>query len=120
MHQTSNPSRGRQSNSTQRRLSWLVVAAGVCGVVVLHSALFLILYRARVVSDWPVARFDSVVFGLPFLLAYSAFAYLLSRSSLLSASSPGRRVLFILPLSLVVSFFSFWCSLLLPFNLYGT
>jgi hypothetical protein len=120
MDSSANTGQRSRTVTAIRRLNWLAVTAGLFAVVVLHSALFFVLYRARVVSDWQVARFDSVVFGLPFLIAYSGFAYFLSRSSLLSAFSAARRALVIHPLSLLVSFISFWCSLLLPFNLYGT
>jgi hypothetical protein len=105
---------------SHRPLSGLTLIAGIGLVFILHSALFFVLYRGRAVSHWLLTESNFFLTGLPLLLAFSATVFLLLRSSLLLTAGTVGRALGLFALALLITFFSFWLSLLVPFNLYGT
>ena len=100
------------------------VALGIVAVVVAHSAVVLVVYRARSLRQWALAESDFVLFMLPLLLACAATTYLLLRSDFLrGVASPTRvfvRVLMAVLTALLVASVSAVLSVLVPFNLYGT
>jgi hypothetical protein len=98
------------------RMSIVAIAA----VFIAHGVLQFLLYRGRVVSHWSVADSDLFVFGLPNLLALSAYATIFSWMAMKRTSSASAKVAFVVLLTIVVGFFSMWGSMLVPFNTYGT
>jgi hypothetical protein len=95
----------------------LVVALFV--VFCLHSAMEFLLYRGRVIGHWTLAESDFVLFAVPSLLALVAYAILFARWARARQTSLALRVVVVFVLTLVVTFFSFWGSMLIPINVYG-
>ena len=89
-------------------------------VYCLHSALEFVLYRGRVVSHWMLSDSDFVVFAVPNLLALVAYAVVFARWSRTRQMDWILRLALVLVLTLLATFFSFWGSLLIPLNTYGT
>ena len=89
-----------------------MVIGGALGVIVFHIVVTLLLYpRGRQISASGIPA-EFVVFWLPTILAYISFICILrARHVRLMPPWVGAFLLTIL---------SFWLSLLLPFNIYGT
>jgi hypothetical protein len=103
-----------------RRVSGIVTAALCAAVFAAHCVLQFVLYRGRVVNRWPLADLDVVVFLLPNLLAFSAYALLLTRWAAVKQWPIAAKVAAVVAIAAVVEFFSFWGSMLIPVNTYGT
>ncbi len=98
-----------------------VISIAMCLVVlVLHCVLQFILYQDRVVSDGTFADSDLFVFGLPNVLAFAAYAAIFRRWARIKPWNFGKKVGFVIGLTLAAGFLSFWCSMLIPINTYGT
>lgn len=87
-------------------------------ILVAHCLLGFLLYRSRVVSDWAITESDIVVFIIPFLLA--SFAYGCVLISLLSKFKGFSKIFMVCLLSLVLGTISFFTSITIAFNVYGT
>jgi hypothetical protein len=87
-------------------------ALGVCIVAVAHVAYTFVTYRAGVLTHSGPWSSDLLVFAVPTLLAFIAYASLLH----------GRRTSWMLALSVSIglTFLSFWLSIFIAFNTYGT
>lgn len=87
----------------------------VCGLIVLagaHAGYTFVLYRARVLTHSAIASSDFLLFALPAILAFTGYFFLLR-----------ARAVRIMPPwvgAFLLTLLSFWLSLLLPFNTYGT
>ena len=81
-------------------------------------AIALFFYRSRAVSHALWTDSDLVVLGFPVLVGFVAFAgVLFLRSSLMS---PGKRIAAALGPAAAAALVSFFLSMLIAFNLYGT
>jgi hypothetical protein len=87
-------------------------ALGVCIVAVAHVAYIFITYRARVLTHSVPWSSDFVVFALPTLLALIGYASLLH--------SGRTSWVFSISVSVGLTFVSFWLSIFIAFNTYGT
>ena len=119
MHRASEPTKP-DGEPVRNPLPWPTILLAILAVVILHCTITFFLYRGRVIGRWPLADYDSVVFGLPLLLALAGYTYLFAPSSLLRRMTPANRVAGILGFSILAAFLSLWCSLFLAFNSYGT
>lgn len=104
----------------QRSSSSLLLVVSLFVVFCLHSALEFLLYRGRVIGHWTVSESDFVLFAVPSLLALAAYAILFARWAKARQMSLALKVVVVFVLTLVVTFFSFWGSMLIPINVYGT
>ena len=98
--------------SSQRVGSLSRLGCAVAAVVVLHAAYVFVVYRLRHLTPSAFASSDFLLFGLPALLAFAAFYWLLG----------GRHPAW-LPrwvAALFLTIISSWLSVLVPFNAYGT
>jgi hypothetical protein len=94
------------------RLSGLSVVLGVLSVISLHVVAVLLLYpRGRLVSSTGIPA-ELIVFLLPAALGFSSYLWLLR----------ARKIRLMPPWvgAFLLTLLSFWLSLLLPFNIYGT
>jgi hypothetical protein len=87
----------------------------ICGAQV---AMGLFFYRSRAVSDALWAGSNWVVFGIPVIVGFAAFACVLFLS--FSQVSPAKRIAGTLGLALAAAAVSFFVSILIALNLYGT
>ena len=94
------------------------LSATAVSVLLTHIALQFILYRGRVVEHWTFG--DLVVFFAPLSLALAGYAWVWWRVARLKPWEPTSKGAFVIALTLLSTAFSFWASLLLPFNMYGT
>lgn len=94
---------------------FLVSLAIGCG----HCLIGVILYRGRAIDRIPVLQSDILVFLLPALVALSAYTATYWWIGFLQ-SKPGLRIMTMVGLSILWTGFSFWLSLLIAFNRYGT
>ena len=96
-------------------LSWIRVAkltSALTAVAIAHVVCTFLLYRARVLTHSALTSSDFVLFALPALLAFMGYLLLLR----------ARAVRMIPPwaAACLLVFLSFWFSLFLAFNTYGT
>ena len=93
-------------------MSVLQFVCCLVAISVAHAAYTLILYRARVVTHSAVASSDFLVFALPAIVVFIGYFFLLR----------ARAIRMILPWvgAFLLTFLSFWLSLLLAFDTYGT
>ena len=103
-----------------QRLTMRWLAIGIVITAVLHCGVQFLLYRGRAVSHWQIAEPDIVVFLLPNCCAVIAYAFLIARWVRASQLDHRSIALRVVGLTLVIAFLSFWASVLLPFNIYGT
>jgi hypothetical protein len=103
-----------------RRVSGLITAALGAVVFTLHCIIQFVLYRGRIVGRWSLADSDAIVFLMPNFLALAAYAFLLGRWVAAKDWPVGAKVAAAIALTLVATFFSFWGSMLVPINVYGT
>jgi hypothetical protein len=104
---------------TQRASGFVTASLGFL-VFVLHCIIQFILYRERVISRWSLADSDATVFLMPNLLALAAYAFLLGRWAAAKDWPVATKVAASIVLTLIIMFFSFWGSMLIPINMYGT
>ena len=95
----------------------LVLSGAALLVFASHFTMQFLLYRARVFGVFTLA--DSV-FLVPFLLALSAYGVILYRVVASKTWSALGKVTFVVLVTIVVGFLSFWASMLVPINVYGT
>jgi hypothetical protein len=95
-----------------RRISLLQLIAGLGALVVAHAVYVFVVYRARVLTHSALASSDLVLFALPAIAVFMGCFFLLR----------ARRIRIISPwvAALLVTFLSFWVSMLIPINTYGT
>ena len=98
--------------SSPRVASLRKLAGAVAGVAVLHGGYVFVVYRLRHLKQAAFASSDFLLFGLPALLAFAAFYWLLG------GRHPNWLPRWVAALLLTVV--SSWFSLLLPFDAYGT
>jgi predicted neutral ceramidase superfamily lipid hydrolase len=67
-----------------------------------------------------LADSDVVVFLVPLLLATAGYGAILYRVAAARTWTWGGKALFVSVLTLLAGFLSFWWSMLLPINMYGT
>jgi len=96
-------------------LPWIRVAKLTCAltaVAIAHVACTFFLYRARVLTHSSLASSNFVLFALPTILAFIGYLLLLR----------ARAVRMIPPwaAACLLVFLSFWVSLILAFDTYGT
>ena len=103
-----------------QRVSGFATAGLGLLVFILHCVIQFVLYRGRVVNRWSLADSDAVVFLMPNLLALAAYAFLLGRWAAAKNWPTAAKVGATIALTLVAAFFSFWGSMLIPVNTYGT
>jgi hypothetical protein len=106
--------------ATPRRVGRVHVTVMLCGVLCLHAAAVFLLYRGRVVGHWAIAESDFVVFVVPALCALGGFAGVFAWWARSNIPEDEGWVTFVVVSALVAAFVSFWASVLIPFNLYGT
>jgi hypothetical protein len=87
----------------------------VCGAQV---AMALFFYRSRAVSHAAWTNSDLVVFGFPVVVGFAAFASVLFLSSPLLP--PAKRMAARFGAAAAAAVVSFFLSILIAFNLYGT
>jgi|GEM_PF-4752224 len=87
----------------------------VCGAQV---AMALFFYRSRAVSHAAWTGSDLVVFGFPVVVGFAVFACVLFMSFPLV--SPAKRMAITLGPAIAAAVVSFFVSILIAFNLYGT
>ena len=87
-------------------------ACGVVAVALAHAAYVFLVYRARHLTHGGLASSDLVLFGLPALAAFAAYYWLVGGRRV---SWPPRWLV-----AFVLTVVSFWLSLLVPLNTYGT
>jgi hypothetical protein len=90
-----------------RKLTCALIA-----IAIGHVAYTLLLYRVRVLTHSAIASSDFILFGLPAILAFTGYWLLLR----------GRQIRMIPPwmAACLLVFISFWLSLFIAFNIYGT
>jgi len=98
----------------------LVLSGAALLVFASHFTMQFLLYRARVFGVFTLADSDVVVFLVPFLLALSAYGVILYRVVASKTWSALGKVTFVVLVTIVVGFLSFWASMLVPINVYGT
>jgi hypothetical protein len=101
----------------RRRTAGTAVAAAI--VFAAHCVLQFVLYRGRSINRWPICDSDLFVFGLPLLVAFGAYAFIFAVYAKSLSVSTTRRIYFVAKMTLVVGFFSWWMSMLIPLNTYG-
>jgi hypothetical protein len=94
------------------RMSALQLVCGLVAVAAVHVAYTFVLYRARLVSHWAVASSDLLVFALPVIVAFVGYFFLLRVCAV--------RIIPPWIAAFLLTLLSFWLSLLLAFNTYGT
>ena len=99
-------------NSSLSRMSVRKLTCALIAIAIGHLAYTLLLYRVRVLTHSPIASSDFILFGLPAILAFTGYWLLLR----------GRQIRMIPPwmTACLLVFVSFWLSLFLAFNIYGT
>ena len=112
-HQLDYASGGKPISRPTLWAAGLLVFAG-------HCVFQFVLYRGRVVGHWSVAESDLVLFLAPLLPAVSMYAMLFWRAAAAKPWPTGGKVLYTIGCTLLVSFFSWWGSWLVPVNTYGT
>ena len=85
---------------------------GLAVFAVVHIAWIFAAYRSRVLTHTALWSSDFFVFALPTLLVFAGYVFVLhsARSSWVVAVSVGTALTFV----------SFWLSLFIAFNTYGT
>lgn len=94
------------------RISWLLFMLVSFAIVVCHAIYFFTVYRARVLAHSGFASSDLLLIYLPLFIVFAAFALLLR------ARHTSRVVMLVL--AFLFTLLSFWLSILIPFNMYGT
>jgi len=87
-------------------------ALGLVVLAMVHVVWIFVAYRSRVLTHTALWSSDFFVFALPTLLVFAGYVFVLhsGRSSWLVAASVGTTL----------TFLSFWLSLFIAFNTYGT
>ena len=94
---------------------WMRAAKLTCaltGVATAHIACTFFLYRARVLTHSALTSSDFVLFALPAILAFMGYLLLLRARAV--------RMIPALAAACLLVFVSFWLSLIVAFNTYGT
>jgi len=104
----------------QRYSSTLLLVVALFVVFCLQSSLEFLLYRGRVIGHWTLSESDCVLFAVPSLLALAAYATLFVCWAKAKQMRLASTVVVVFVFTLVVTFFSFWGSMLIPINVYGT
>ena|SRR5437660_7294232 len=94
------------------RISLARLIGGLIVVMVAHAGYVFFLYRARVLTQSVIASSDFLLFALPAILAFAGYFFLL-RARAVRIMPPWAA-------AFLLTVLSFWLSLLLPFNTYGT
>jgi hypothetical protein len=99
-------------DSSPRRISVVSLICGVFALALAHAAYSFVFYRTRVLTHSAAASSDFLLFALPAIVVFSGYFFLLR----------ARAVRIIPPWvgAFLLTVLSFWLSLLLPFNTYGT
>ena len=95
------------------------LAIGAVLVLLCHSIMQFLLYRARVFYVFTLADSDIVVFLVPALLAIAGYAALFSRFASVRPWSWFGKTIFIVVVTAAVGFLSFWWSMFLAIGFYG-
>jgi hypothetical protein len=98
--------------SSPRRISVVPLICGLVALAMAHAAYTFVLYRARALTHSAIGSSDFLLFALPAIVVFSGYFFLLR----------ARAVRIIPPWvgAFLLTVLSFWLSLLLPFNTYGT
>ncbi len=104
----------------QHSNSCLLLVFALFLVFCLHSSLEFVLYRGRVVGHSTLCESDFILFAVPSVLAIAGYAILFGCWARARQMSLALRIVVVFVLTLVVTFFSFWGSMLMPINMYGT
>lgn len=94
---------------------WIRAAKLTCALIavaVAHMAFFFFLYRARVLTHAAVASSNFILFALPAIFAFIGYLLLL-RAHAFRMIPPWAAACLLI-------FLSFWLSLILAFDTYGT
>ncbi len=87
-------------------------AGGVVAVALAHGSYVFLVYRARHLASGDLASSDFILFGIPALAAFAVYYWLVGDRR---ASWPPRWLV-----AFALTAASFFLSLLVPFNTYGT
>ena len=99
-------------DSPPRRIGVVPLIFGLVALAIAHAAYTFVLYRARALTHSAIASSDFLLFALPAIVVFSGYFFLLR-----------ARAVHIMPRwvgAFLLTVLSFWLSLLLPFNTYGT
>jgi hypothetical protein len=99
-------------DSSVPRISVAKLTCALMAVAVAHMAYTFFLYRARVLTHSSTASSDFVLFALPAILAFIGYLFLLRARAI--------RKIRAWVAAFFLTVFSFWFSLYLAFNTYGT
>ena len=94
------------------RIRLFAFIVGLVAVALAHAGYTFVVYRARALTHSAVASSDLLLFALPAVLAFCGYFFLLRARAI----SPLLSLL----IASALAFLSFWFSMLLPFNIYGT
>jgi hypothetical protein len=106
--------------TTARRINGIALTAAALLVFAAHFALQFVLYRGRMMVHWALADSDLLVFYAPLALALAGYALILSRVAAAKPWNRAGKAVFVVAFTLMAGFFSFWWSMLLPLNTYGS
>jgi hypothetical protein len=85
-----------------------------------HCAIQFVLWRGRMISNWWITESDFVLLPLPNLLATASYAVIFIRFARKRPWSLREKITFVVLLTLATGFISFWMSMLVPVNTYGS
>jgi hypothetical protein len=111
---------GAPPRAEQDRLSWGWVLLLITLTFALHAVITDELYGARLQNRWGIASSDAAVLLYPTLGVFAVIAVLLNRSRLLSGNSLLARYSGLLIASIFLTVLSFFLSITVAFNHYGT
>jgi hypothetical protein len=104
---------------TVRRVNKVAICLAIALVFVVHGVLQFVLYRSLFVNQWSITDSEWFIFGLPNLLALSAYAIIFWRAVTSMPLGRGKKIAWVALLTLVTGFFSMWAAMLIPINMYG-
>ena len=88
-------------------------------IAILHCGIGLALYRGRAHNAAPIFQSDFIVFIVPILIAFVLYC-LVFWSSFFWQSKPVVRYVVMCCFAVFSAFLSFWFSIVVAFNKYGT
>jgi hypothetical protein len=98
--------------SNPSKLGAIKLAFGLLALVLAHAIYVFLVYRDRVLTHSALSSSDFVLLYLPMLLAFGGYAWLLR--------ARGMHPVLVFIFALILTSFSFWASMLVPMNVYGT
>jgi hypothetical protein len=100
------------SATTTSRISVLAFVCGLAAVALAHAGYTFVVYRARALTHSAFASSDLLLFALPAVLAFCGYFFLLRARAL--------HLVLCCIIAIVLLFLTFWLSMLVPINTYGT